>query len=90
MKRVKAIVSGRVQGVFYRAAAREQADRLGLSGYVRNLPNGDVELVAEGEDDRVNRLVAWARIGPPMAHVDGVTVEDLEGEREFSGFRVSH
>jgi acylphosphatase len=76
-RRVRAIVSGRVQGVSYRASTASEARRLGVVGWVRNLPNGTVELEAEGPDDRIAALLAWCHAGPPEARVDGVASEEL-------------
>lgn len=80
-------VSGRVQGVFYRANTREQADRLGVAGWVRNLPDGRVEAVFEGPRDRVEQAVEWCHEGSPAADVEGVDVawEDPGG---LDGFEI--
>ncbi|TBR37257.1 MULTISPECIES: acylphosphatase [Dyella] len=67
------IVSGRVQGVFYRASAREQALALGLIGYAKNLPDGTVEVLASGSESAIDALEQWLRRGPPGARVDRVT-----------------
>lgn len=75
MRRIRAIVSGRVQGVSYRASTAKKAGALGLVGWVRNLSNGDVEIEAEG--DRVDELLEWCKHGPPHARVDNVSVEEL-------------
>jgi acylphosphatase len=64
------IVSGRVQGVFFRASARTQAQEMGLSGYAKNLPNGDVEVLASGA--ALDALERWLHVGPPAAQVDAV------------------
>jgi len=88
-KRVKVTVSGRVQGVWYRASTRDKAVELGVRGYVRNLPNGDVEFVAVGEEQSVDALVEWARQGPPMARVENLRVEPLEDDVELDGFEVA-
>jgi len=88
VKRVRAIVSGRVQGVCFRAYAYDKARELGVRGYVRNLWSGDVEIVAEGEDAAVDALIAWAWEGPPWAHVTGVAMEVLAGGEEFDCFEV--
>ncbi|RME24719.1 MAG: acylphosphatase [Deltaproteobacteria bacterium] len=82
-------IEGRVQGVFYRASARDEARRLGLSGWVKNLPDGRVELLAEGPRDRLEQLLAWCRQGPPAARVDDVTVEWGEYSGSYDGFEVA-
>jgi acylphosphatase len=74
--RLRIVVSGRVQGVGFRYFTQSQAAELGLSGFVRNLPNGDVELEAEGESDQLDRLVLALNRGPSMSHVLNVTVSD--------------
>ena len=71
-------VKGRVQGVFFRASTRRVAESLGVSGYAINLPNGDVEVLACGSDDAVDRLGDWLQHGPDMARVDNVSVETVE------------
>jgi acylphosphatase len=90
MTRAHLQISGRVQGVCYRASCREQAMRLGLLGEVRNLPDGDVEAVAEGPKARIEELIAWCRRGPPGAEVAGVQVRWSEPIGEFRSFRVAH
>ena len=76
MKAVQARVTGRVQGVSFRWYTQEQAQRLGVVGWVRNEPDGAVLLHAEGDDDAVDALVAWCRTGPSMARVTDVAVRD--------------
>ncbi len=73
---VRVIVKGRVQGVFYRGSTQQEAQRLGLSGWVRNLQDGSVEFVAEGPPDAIDALIAWAHRGPDMARVSSVEVVD--------------
>ena len=90
MKKVRAIVTGRVQGVWFRANTMQEAKLLGVRGFARNLPDGSVEIVAEGESSAVDALLAWAGEGPPLAVVRQVRVEDLEYEEEFSGFGIRH
>jgi acylphosphatase len=88
-KRVHIIVSGRVQGVCFRAYTLEYAGHQGLTGIVRNLPNGDVEIVAEGERAAIESLVAWARTGPSSARVDDVGVSYEEATGEYPDFRIA-
>jgi len=90
MKKVKAIVMGRVQGVWFRANTMQEAKLLGVRGYARNLPDGSVEIVAEGEAAAVDALMTWAGDGPPMAVVRHVRVEDLDYDDEFSNFGIRH
>jgi acylphosphatase len=83
----RCLIAGRVQGVFFRAATREQAQRLGLTGYVRNLLDGRVEVLACGEPDQVGQLREWLRGGPPTAQVTGVACEPA-AFRSLSGFET--
>lgn len=87
MRRVRAVVTGRVQGVSYRATTRDEAGRLGLVGWVRNRADGAVELEAQGPEDAVAALLAWCAEGPSAARVDHVATEDLApaaGEMSFT------
>ncbi len=88
MRKVRAIISGRVQGVWFRASTLEKALEYGVQGTVRNLVDGRVELVAEGEEERVNRLLRWAENGPPMAAVDRVELEELPLDTKFTDFHI--
>ncbi len=83
-------VSGIVQGVFYRSSARDEARRNGLTGWVRNLPNGMVEAVLEGPRERVAAVVSWCRQGPPGAEVSGVDVEWEPYLGDFDSFSIVH
>ena len=89
-QRVHVIVRGRVQGVYFRASVRGCARQFGLSGWVRNRPDGGVELVAEGQKQQLEQLVTWCRSGPPGATVTDVAVEWQEGTGEFVGFVVKY
>ena len=75
MVRYRVLISGRVQGVFFRDACRRMAREHGVAGWVRNLPDGQVEAVFEGRPEDVDRLVAWARRGPSRAAVTDVAVQ---------------
>ena len=86
-KAVRARVSGVVQGVYFRQSTRDEATRLGVRGWVRNLADGRVELHAEGPAVAVDALLAWAHRGPSSARVDAVDVEDVASEGH-AGFEV--
>jgi acylphosphatase len=88
MSRVRARISGRVQGVFFRTSCADKAEALGLSGWVRNASDGAVEVVFEGEDAGVDAMLAWCRKGPPNAQVDGVEVVE-ETPTGAEGFRIT-
>ena len=87
MVAVRFLVSGKVQGVFFRASTRERALELGLSGHAINLDDGRVEVVAHGDAAAIETLASWLRQGPPMARVDRVQRDGCE-ESPVSGFVV--
>lgn len=84
---VHAWIEGRVQGVFYRANAQRIAVELGVSGWVRNLPDGRVEAWAEGSTRAVETFLAWLRVGPPEARVEGVQ-HQWDAPHDLHGFRI--
>ncbi|MCC6543916.1 MAG: acylphosphatase [Nitrospirae bacterium] len=86
--RVHLFINGTVQGVNYRDSARQVAQSLGITGYVRNLHDGRVELVAEGEKDSVDTLIKWCRKGPPAALVVSIDIEYENHKDEFDLFCV--
>ncbi len=88
MKRIKIIISGNVQGVFFRHNTNKIANRLALKGFVRNLSNGKVEVVAEGDEDKLNELVGFCKKGPVGAHVDNVEVTYEKPKKEFDDFGI--
>ncbi|MFW6321710.1 MAG: acylphosphatase [Halohasta sp.] len=85
--RAHVYVSGRVQGVYYRASTREQARELGVDGWVRNLSDGRVEAVFEGDQDAVDAMVEWCKTGSRAAEVEAVDVTTEEPEH-VDGFEV--
>ena len=87
---VRAVVYGHVQGVFFRAFASKKARELGLTGYVRNLPTGAVEVQAEGERKRLEKLVSYLEVGPPAAKVERVSTDWQECSGGSSGFDIRH
>ncbi len=89
-KRVHVVVSGRVQGVLYRDSVRRRADELGLSGWVRNMGDGRVEAVFEGEADAVKNAIAYAREGPPFARVSDVELSEEPAHGERGRFEIRY
>lgn len=87
MKRVRITISGEVQGVFYRKSAQEKASELGLSGWVKNLGNGQLLAEAEGEPAKVEQFITWCYRGPDAAVVTGVDTQNVPTEGE-SGFII--
>ncbi len=85
---VRCVVAGRVQGVYYRSATAEQAERLGLDGWVKNLADGRVEVVAAGDEAAVAALMHWLWSGPPAARVEAVHVEEWTSQAP-PGFSVA-
>ena len=91
MKKIRAIVSGKVQGVGFRMYTQTQARRLGVCGYVCNLRDGNVEIIAEGEAAKVDALLEWAKSGSPSAVVRNLEVETIANNiEEFEGFEIRH
>jgi len=87
-KRVKIIVSGLVQGVGFRYYTREKAIRLGLLGYVKNLDNDIVEIVAEGKEDKLNEFILWCRKGPDSAEVSDIKITKNENKDIYNEFQI--
>ncbi|MEE8484403.1 MAG: acylphosphatase [Nitrospinota bacterium] len=90
ISRAHIIVKGMVQGVFYRSSTAERAIMLGLRGWVKNLRNGDVEAVAEGRKDKVEKLIEWCHEGPPLAKISAVNVEWGKPTGEFDAFEITY
>jgi acylphosphatase len=87
-RRVKFRMAGRVQGVAFRASALDEAERLGISGWIRNRPTGEVEGEAEGDATLVDAFVAWCKDGPRGARVDHCDVQDEEYVGNLRGFEI--
>lgn len=88
--RVRLRISGRVQGVWYRGATEAEARRLGVDGWVRNLPDGSVEALVEGDLEAVRALAAWCRTGPSGARVDDVLETSEPCGDDLAGFRIRY
>ncbi len=87
--RAHAIISGRVQGVFFRVETQRAAERFGVAGWVRNRPDGTVEAVFEGRQQDVDAALDWCRQGPRMSHVDKVDVNWQAYTGEFKSFEIT-
>ena len=87
MKTIRLTIRGKVQGVFYRATAKEIADVLGVKGWVKNLPDRNVEITATATGESLQKFTGWCKQGPPRAKVDDVIVDELVLE-EFRDFRI--
>jgi acylphosphatase len=87
-KQLHCFVRGRVQGVFFRASIQREARRLGLTGWVKNRPDGAVEVIAEGEEDQVKDFLGWAQHGPSTARVDKVDTRWRGYTGEFANFVI--
>ena len=88
--RMRIYISGRVQGVCYRAETQKQASSLGLTGWVRNLPDDRVEVLAEGEEQRVRQLITWCRQGPSRSRVDTVEEFTETYSDKFETFSITY
>jgi len=89
MKKIIAIASGKVQGVGFRMYTQSQAKELGVMGFVQNLDDGTVRIMAAGEDDKVDALIDWAKSGSPPAEVENLETEVMEYQQgEFDGFEI--
>jgi len=87
MKTIRLTITGKVQGVFYRATAKDVADLTGVKGWIRNLPDNNVEITATAAEETLQKFINWCKQGPPKAKVANVIVEELEFQ-EFNGFRI--
>jgi acylphosphatase len=88
MKRIRVIIYGIVQGVFFRAATRRTAADLNLTGWVRNMDDGRVEAILEGEDADVDKMIAWCKVGPPAARVEKVDTAEEHYTGGFHDFTI--
>ena len=87
MQTVHLVIKGKVQGVFFRASTKEKANELGIKGWVKNMPDGNVEVLAAGNKDQLENFIEWCRRGPTQAIVSDVVVSDAE-ESFLNEFRI--
>ena len=88
MRRVQVLVSGRVQGVYFRMFTQNKAKHLGIKGCARNLPDGRVEIIAEADTGSIEKLIKWCHKGPATARVDQVEITELEPDQVFTSFEI--
>ena len=90
LKRLRVVVEGRVQGVYYRASTQQQAKLLALTGWVKNLPDGAVEFEAQGTYAQLDQLVGWAKQGPKHAMVNQLTQQEIPPLQQEAGFSIRY
>ncbi len=88
LKKIHLLISGKVQGVFYRVNTKNKADELGLTGWVKNIPDGKVEVLAEGKERGLKEFIKWCYNGSKGAKVDKVEVEWRDYENKFDNFKI--
>jgi len=88
--RTRVLISGRVQGVFFRMETKRFSDQIGVTGWVRNKADGKVEAVFEGDEGLVNQAVSWCKKGPPRSNVTDINVFPEEYAGEFTSFNIEH
>ena len=89
-QRIHIFLTGKVQGVFFRQATKVVAIKNNVTGWVKNLENGEVEILLEGDDKNVNSVIDWCRNGPANSRVDEVKIEPQEFSGQYSNFEVSY
>jgi acylphosphatase len=87
MPTIHLTIKGKVQSVFYRATAKEVAEEIGVTGWVKNTKDGSVEIVATGNSGQLQKLIQWCSVGPAQATVTGVAVNEIK-EENFEGFQI--
>ena len=90
MKTVHVVISGRVQGVWFRATTKQQADKRNIVGWVRNTSDGKVEAVFQGNENQVDDMVSWCYEGSSLSHVDTVDVTSIDEDSQFQKFQVRY
>lgn len=90
ISQIKIIVEGMVQGVFYRASTRDAAQKLGVKGWVKNMPDRTVHALFQGDPETLEKMINWCRQGPPASRVDNVHTETIEVKKEYNTFEVRY
>ena len=84
------LISGRVQGVFFRLSTKQKAEQLGLKGWVRNKPDGNVEAIFEGPEEIINEVIEWCHRGPPLSKVTNVEIKKQKTTNAFEDFSIRY
>jgi acylphosphatase len=87
---VYVVISGEVQGVWFRASTKKKADELGITGWVRNTPDGKVEAVFEGDENQLNIMIKWCHQGPPLSKVEKVETKNQDTINGFNSFKIRY
>jgi len=82
------IISGRVQGVFFRASTKQKAEQLGITGWVRNTSDGKVEAIFQGGENKVKEMIDWCYHGPPLSRIDNIEIEDISYNNKYDFFSI--
>ncbi len=88
MRKVKILVSGRVQGVYFRMFTQNKAKQFGIKGHARNLPDGRVEIIAEADQSSIENFIKWCHKGPVTARVDHIEITELEADEVLTSFEI--
>tara|TARA_Y100000310_G_scaffold269523_1_gene282756 strand:+ start:9328 stop:9597 length:270 start_codon:yes stop_codon:yes gene_type:complete len=88
MKTYKIIITGKVQGVFFRDNTKKQAISLGIKGYIKNSEKGEVEAVFQGPEEKLKEIMEWCKIGPTTAEVESVNIEEIKNSKEYNSFDI--
>ena len=90
MYKIHVMISGKVQGVFFRISTQDKANKLNLTGWVKNIFNNAVEIIAEGDREELSKLTGWLQMGPPNATVDKISIEwSDQPKKQFSSFEIN-
>jgi acylphosphatase len=89
-KNVHVLISGRVQGVWYRASTKQKAEELGITGWVRNTKDGNVEATFEGEEEKIDEMINWCYKGPSLAKVSNIDIKNNQEIIGFDEFKIKH
>ncbi|MEK6922687.1 MAG: acylphosphatase [Nanoarchaeota archaeon] len=88
MKRIRILIVGKVISIFFRAFIKENAEQLGLTGWVRNTKDGSVEAVFEGQEQSIEKIIRLCKKGPPLARIDDIKITEEKPENKFTSFNI--